>query len=114
MKKVIEHIGRALFSLSFIGFGINHFRKTEKIAQYVPDYLPAHQIWVYITGILLILLGLLLLLNFKTKIISLGLAGLIAILTLLVYFPDPIHNKMAIAVYTAFIGAALFIFSKSE
>jgi uncharacterized membrane protein len=112
--KILAHIGRALFSLAFIGFGINHFRKTEKIALFVPDYFPAHIVSVYIVGILFIILGLLLLVNYRVKIVGIVLAFVIAVISALVYLPEAINNKMAITVYVAFVGSALFIAARSD
>lgn len=112
--KNLATIGRVIFSLAFIGFGINHFRRTEKIASYLPDYLPAEKFLVYFAGVIFIVFGAMILVNFKTKIASIGLAIFIVIFSAFVYAPTLMSSKMALTVYAAFVGGALFIAGKSD
>jgi putative oxidoreductase len=112
--KIISLIGRVLFALPFIAFGINHFRQIDKIASYVPEYLPFPEVWVYVTAVLFILAGISIGSNIKARIAGFGLAIMIAIFVVLIYLPEFNSSKMAITTYVAFMGAAVFIASKSE
>jgi len=112
--KILSWIGRIIFGLSFIAFGINHFRKTEKIAEFIPDYIPWHHFWVYFTGVAFILAGVSIGIHFKSKIASICLAAMIFLFIVILYLPDINSSKMAIATYSAFIGASLFFAANSK
>jgi len=112
--KALAWIGRIIFGLSFIGFGINHFRKVDSIAGYIPDYIPFAQVWVYITGVAFILSGISISLSFKSRISGILLAAMILLFIIILYLPSLMSSKMAIATYAAFIGGALFIAANSK
>jgi len=112
--KILSIIGRIIYGISFIAFGFNHFRKTEKIASYIPDYIPWHTIWVYITGVAFILAGISIAIHFKSKLASICLATMIFLFIIILYLPDLMSSKMAIVTYSAFIGASLFIAANSK
>jgi putative oxidoreductase len=44
-------IGRYLFFLPFIGFGLNHMTQANMMAGMVPDFFPGGALWVYVTGL---------------------------------------------------------------
>ena len=88
MKFVTTTLGRVLFALPFAVFGINHFMFAEAMKAYVP--IPPQVIWVYITGIALILASLSILINKKAKLASL-LLGI-----MLVIFATSVHLRALI------------------
>jgi uncharacterized membrane protein YphA (DoxX/SURF4 family) len=51
-------LGRILFALSLIVFGVQHFMYAPFIAFLVPSWIPGHLFWAYFTGIALIAAGL--------------------------------------------------------
>ena len=54
----VTPMGRWLFALSMITFGIQHFMYAEFIATLVTPWIPAHLFWVYFTGVGMIVVGL--------------------------------------------------------
>ena len=112
--KILAWIGRILYALSFIGFGINHFRKVSEIADYIPDYIPFAVVWVYFTGVAFILSGISIGFNFKSRISGILLAAMLLLFIVILYLPSLSSSKMAIATYIAFIGGALFISAHSK
>jgi uncharacterized membrane protein len=54
----VTPMGRWLFALSMIIFGIQHFMYAEFIATLVTPWIPAHLFWVYFTGVGMIIVGL--------------------------------------------------------
>jgi len=112
--KILSWIGRIIFGLSFIAFGVNHFRKTAKIADFIPDYIPWQTYWVYITGVAFILAGISIAIQYKSKIASICLAVMIFLFIVILYLPDISSSKMAVATYSTFIGAALFFAANSK
>ncbi|MBT3302460.1 MAG: DoxX family membrane protein [Bacteroidetes bacterium] len=112
--KITSLFGRVLFALSFIAYGINHFRQTAKAASYIPDYIPFPEIWVYATGAIFILAGISMAINYKARIAGFALASIILVFILILYLPNLAGSKMAITTYAAFIGASLFIAGNSK
>lgn len=72
--KYVPLIGRILFSAVFIMFGFNHFVMGEGMTGMVPDFLPAQTLVVYLTGIVSVGAGLMVLVGFRTKLAALVLA----------------------------------------
>lgn len=54
----ITPMGRWLFALSMIVFGIQHFMYADFIATLVTPWIPVHLFWVYFTGVGMIIVGL--------------------------------------------------------
>ena len=83
-----------VFALIFILAGLNHFRSPKLYERIIPSYIPAGKTMVYLSGILEIALGILLLVP-KTQ--SLAAWGIIVLMVLFL----PVHvymvqNKKAI------------------
>lgn len=53
----VTPMGRWLFALSMIVFGVQHFMYAEFIATLIPTWIPVHLFWVYLTGSGMILVG---------------------------------------------------------
>ena len=65
-------IGRILYSMIFILFGLNHFMKLDAMAQYAASAgVPVPTLATIVTGLMLVLGGLSVLLGYKAKIGSL-------------------------------------------
>lgn len=74
------------FALSFIGVGITHFTNEAFFLKIMPPYIPAHQICVWLSGLVEILGGLLLLVPATRRWGAWLLIGL-----LIAVFPANIH-----------------------
>jgi len=72
--KFVPLIGRILFSAVFIMFGFNHFAMGAGMAGMVPDFMPAKTLIVYLTGVVSVAGGLMVLVGFRTKLAALVLA----------------------------------------
>lgn len=44
-------LGRILFSIPFLAFGLMHLTSANQLAGIVPSWIPGGIIWVYLTGI---------------------------------------------------------------
>jgi uncharacterized membrane protein len=82
LKKYLSIISKLLFSLFFIGGGIAHFTNTAFYLPMMPKYLPMHLELVYISGVIEVILGVMLLIPKTTVIAAKGL-----ILLLIAVFP---------------------------
>jgi putative oxidoreductase len=48
---MLTNIGKYLFLLPFLGFGVNHLRSANMMAGMVPTFIPGGSFWVYFTGL---------------------------------------------------------------
>jgi putative oxidoreductase len=54
MNTLTKTVGKFLFAIPFLVFGVFHFMNLEGMAGMVPDFLPFGQVWVGLTGLALI------------------------------------------------------------
>ena len=54
MKFLTRTIGRFLFAIPFLVFGLNHLIYTGKIGSFIPGWMPGATFWTILTGIALI------------------------------------------------------------
>jgi len=73
MKKIIYEVFKYLLGLLLIIGGIAHFTMTGFYVNTMPDYLPFHEMIVYISGVVEILLGVLLVIPKTTKKAAVGI-----------------------------------------
>jgi uncharacterized membrane protein len=80
---------RLLLAALMLGMGILHFTKDDLFAAVVPDYLPAHLLLVYLSGVAEIALGLMLCLP-RTRVLAAW--GLVALYVAV--FPANVHMAL--------------------
>lgn len=83
---VVRNAFRLLFSLLFVGAGINHFANPQFYLRMMPPYLPLHAFLVQASGVCEIALGLLLAWPRTSRVAGYGLIAL-----LIAVFPANIH-----------------------
>ncbi|OGU17638.1 MAG: hypothetical protein A2X61_02210 [Ignavibacteria bacterium GWB2_35_12] len=109
----LKHIGRIVFALPFLVFGINHFIYAPMMAGLVPSYVPGGVFWVYITGAGLIAASVSVAANRLVKISGLLLALLLLLFVLTIHIPGLGNPQMAqmamigLLKDTAMMGAAI-------
>ncbi len=111
-------IGRILYSMIFVLFGLNHFFKLSDMAGYAASQgVPAPTVATIITGIMLVLGGLSVLLGYKARIGSLLLVIFLIPTAFIMHnfwsFNDPMmaSNQMAHFMKNlALAGSALLIY----
>lgn len=119
MNQVLSHgVLRVIFAIPFAVFGVMHLMSADKMQGMVPPYVPGGIIWVYITGVLLILGALGLILNKSAQIAGYILGALLLIFVLTIHLPKLLEGDQS-AMGTllkdiALMGAALFIGKSSS
>jgi len=83
----LKTVSLGIMSLFYILSGINHFLATEIYLAIMPPYIPFHLELVYLSGVIEILLGLLLLIKKTRKWAAWGI-----ILLLIAIFPANIYH----------------------
>ena len=120
-NKVLSQIGRILFGIPFLVFGINHFVQGSKMASYVPSFLPWHTFFIYLVGLALILAAISLFINIKVKLSMILLAILMLIFVLTIHLPGMIRGGQMGQYFMTMLlkdfglgAAALFIAGNAE
>jgi uncharacterized membrane protein len=83
---MLRVLAKVLFSFAFIMGGANHFIDPVIYTKMMPDYLPMHLELVYISGVVEILLGVLLMIPKTQKLAAWGI-----IFLLIAIFPANLH-----------------------
>ncbi len=111
MQNLLSTIGRVVFALPFVVFGVFHLMKGDAMAGMVP--VPGGVFWIYFTGLAMIAGAVGLITKILGKWAALGLALLLAIFVVFIHIPglsNPQMQQMAmmgILKDTALCGAAL-------
>jgi hypothetical protein len=61
-------LGRYLFALSMIVFGIQHFLYVAFLVALIPAWIPAHPFWIYLAGAGMIAVGIAMLLRQQERL----------------------------------------------
>jgi uncharacterized membrane protein len=109
---------RVIFAIPFAVFGVMHLMAAEKMQGMVPTYVPGGVIWVYITGVLLILGAAGFIINKSVKLAAYLLGGLMLIFILTIHLPVVMggdQNGMgSLLKDLSMMAGALFIGSSSS
>ncbi len=105
MLKSITSLGKWLFIVPFVGFGIMHLMAGDKMGGMVP--IPGGSIWVYITGLAMIAFGISVILGKMDKLAALLLALLLILFVVLLHLPGAMKgDQMATGSLLKDIGLA--------
>ena len=102
--KAFKLVVRVLFAAFFVIAGVTHFTNRDFFTAIVPPYLPWPVMLVYVSGVVEIVLGVMLLVPATTRIAAWGLIAL-----LIAVFPANIHMAMNPQLYPDTPLAALLI-----
>jgi len=115
---IVSKIAIYLLAIVLIIFGIYHLKSPYDLVVYVPEFLPGGILWVYLTGIAFILVGISFLTNRFVKIAGYILAALLLVFILTIHIPnamnagDAAYRQIALVNVlkdTALMGFALHI-----
>jgi len=84
--KTLSTLGRFIYAIPFIIFGIFHFMNAGAMAGMISKW-PVAEGLIYISGLALILAGLSIILNIKARLASLLLALLLLIIIIGIHVP---------------------------
>jgi uncharacterized membrane protein len=83
----VKTISLYVMALLYVAAGVNHFYNTKMYMRIMPQYIPYHKPIVFVSGVVEILLGILLLIPLTSSFAAWGI-----IATLLIVFPANIHH----------------------
>ena len=108
-------VGRILFALPLAAFGLLHFVGAQMMAGMVPAYVPGGIVWVYITGVGLILAAISIIANRFTVLSGVLLGIMLLSFVVTVHLPMLSNPEMSqtampsVLKDTALAGAAFLI-----
>jgi uncharacterized membrane protein YphA (DoxX/SURF4 family) len=116
---LVKFLGEVLFSLLFIGSGINHFKNTQSLSQYARSKgLKFSDLLVYLSGIFLVVAPILIIFNIWQTAMFLSLMVFL-LLTAFIFHAywkekDPmtkINEQIAFNKEISLVGAILIIYA---
>jgi putative oxidoreductase len=120
--KNLGMVGKIIFCLPFIGFGLGHLSNANAMAGMVPSYMPGGVLWIYLTGIAMLLAVVSILWGKMSKMASLLLGVMMILFVLMLHVPamgsaDPMQSQTAMAMMfkdLGLAGAALMLSANSK
>jgi putative oxidoreductase len=115
MKNLLSALGRIIYALPFLAFGIMHILNASKMAGMVPAYLPYHPFWIYLTGVALVISAILIIIEKVAKFASFGIAVFLVFMIIMLHIPGLSNpairefSMMSLLKDAALAGAALFM-----
>jgi uncharacterized membrane protein YphA (DoxX/SURF4 family) len=85
--KFLSSLGRFIYAIPFILFGVFHFMRGHEMAQMVLKGWPIADGLVYVAGLAMILAGISIIINVKARLACLLLALLLLIFILAIHLP---------------------------
>lgn len=114
----LTKIASIIYALTVLMFGVTHLRVGAGMAGLVPAWLPGGAVWVYITGVCLILASLSIIVGKFTRMACFLLATLLIVFVLTIHLPHLMGgDQMAMGSVlkdTAMAMAALMIADRSK
>ncbi len=111
-------VGRILYGLPLLVFGFLHFMGAQMMAGMVPAFIPGGILWVYITGVALILAAIAIMANRLAPLASLLLGILLLSFALTIHLPMLLGGDQSampnLLKDTALAGAAFFVYATTS
>jgi putative oxidoreductase len=129
MNKLTAFLARVLIALPLLVFGLGHLGNAAMMAAMVPAYVPGGIIWIYLTGVALILAGLAFISGKQSRLAGFLAALLLVIFVVTIQWPgmtrtvapaDAVGAAYKMAAFVSFFkdlglaGACLLIASTSK
>ena len=102
-------LGRILFGVPFLIFGILHFLQRGAMAGVVPSWMPGSVIWVYLTGAANLAAGLSIALDRYVRVVAIALVAMLVSFIVTVHLPGVLaegSSQMALTNLLKDVGLA--------
>jgi uncharacterized membrane protein len=102
-------VGRILFAVPFLVFGILHFLQGGAMAGVVPSWMPGSVIWVYLTGAANLVAGISIAADRYIRVVAIALVGMLVSFVLTVHLPGVLaegSSQMALTNLLKDVGLA--------
>jgi uncharacterized membrane protein len=95
MKNLILNLGKWLFILPFLAFGLLHFGPLEFSLPYVPSWLPFPAFWVYFVGVCFVAFVVSAIIKKYDKLAAVLLALCLFLFVILIHIPAAAKGEFA-------------------
>jgi len=120
--KNMNSIGRILFAIPFILFGINHFIMYDLFLGMLSSFIPNSVYLIFLTGALLVISGIAIMLNKQILLFCYILGALLILFILTIHLPtmfiaDGIDAKLSFFAFLkdlGLLGGVMMIISKYQ
>lgn len=120
MEKIMP-VGKCIFSLMLVLFGLDHFFYSDLIRSLIPQWIPLKSLWIYLSGTVLLGAGIFIGLNILKSQASLWLALILFLWLILLdlhafffrLYKDEIYIVSSLE-SLAFCGTALLLYAIKE
>ena len=112
MKSTLSNGGRILYAAVMGLFGVFHFLNGDAMAGMVP--IPGGVIWVYLTGLALVLAAVSIIIKKKMALATMLLGIMLVIFALSIHLPGGEASMPSLLKDLALAGAAFYISGNSE
>ncbi len=85
--KNLSVVGKYLYVVPMLVFGLMHFMKANDMAGIVPSFIPGGVFWVYLTGLALVLAAVAVFINKNAKLATMLLGAMLMIFVLTIHLP---------------------------
>jgi uncharacterized membrane protein YphA (DoxX/SURF4 family) len=113
MKTTISNVGRIIFGIIFLVFGFFHFSSAEMMAGWLPAWMPAAKLMIYVSGLGLIAASVSIIIKVYTRLATLLLALLLLLIILTLHIPGAAGgDQTAMSMLlkdSGLLGAALYM-----
>ena len=113
-KEMLVKVGKYLFAVPFLVFGLFHLTDAQGLAGLVPGFIPGGVFWVYLTGLAFLAAAVSVIIDKKVKLAMQLLALMLLIFVLTIHVPA-VMNDMSAATNLlkdlALAGGALLVAS---
>jgi uncharacterized membrane protein YphA (DoxX/SURF4 family) len=115
MDKLIGFIGRSIYGLPFLIFGIINIVNADTLSVTVPAFIPGGVLWIYVTGVAMIVASLAIVTGRQGRGACFGIALMLLVFILVVHLPGlanpltPMTNLMNLLKDISLMGGALVI-----
>jgi len=108
--KSLGFVGKLMFALLIVFFGVSHFLNTGDYLALVPDFLPVPEVFVYLTGLAFVAAGVSLLIGKKAQLAMTLLGVMLILFAVLVWLPKG-ESSMPVFLRDMAIAAAAWFMS---
>jgi uncharacterized membrane protein YphA (DoxX/SURF4 family) len=113
--KNLDYIGKLMFVVPMAYFGFTHLSNTNEMASLVPGFLPMPVLWVFLTGMGLVLACIAIVLGIRDKLAAQLLGIMLLIFAFMIHLPAGLQGDsqemFAFFENFALAGGALYISS---
>lgn len=115
MEKILNFLGRTIYSVPFLGFGANHLMNADKMKGMVPAMFPGGVFWIYFTGAAMVLAALAIITGKQGRNACFGLALMLLVFIATVHLPalanpqTQMMGMMGLLKDTGLLGGALVL-----